>query len=440
MKSLFISDLLKSNSSEKKIELYCWIKGCRPQKNIIFVDFVDSTGTIQGILTKNNKTIGLFKKVKALKPESSVLVYGNLRTTKKRNEIIIKEVDIVGDVKTNVFPRPRSDFDILNDKYINLVLGKRHLYLRNPKLMAIIKFRHKFFKIVHQWFDDDNFVEIHTPVLTKIPLYESKTAFNLNFFGKKIFLTQCSAFYLESQMFAFEKVYNLGPSFRAEESKSRRHLSEYWHLKAEVAFCSLDEMMSFVEKMISHIIKGVSKDCKEEFDVLGVKLDPSVLSHLPYPRISYEQSVLKLEKMGMKLKRGQSLGNDELEILSKKFKTPFWITGLPAKVEPFPYPLDPVNKKYTKTADLIAPGANGGELLGVAEKIYSSKELLNNMRAKGKKLSDGYSWYYELRLLGSVPHSGMGMGVERTIRWLLDIKHVRDVIPFPRIFRRNPYP
>lgn len=441
MKKLFIKDILRKGKRGQKVEILGWVQIARKYKKVIFLGIVDSTGYIQVVISRKRKALRLFTKAKKIKTESSVKIIGTFQSRASNDpEIDVKEIEVIGGVDLVLTPHPRADFDIFNSKFTNLTLKNRHLYFRNQKFMAIMNARCKFFDSVQKWFKRCGFIEIHTPILTQIPLYEHNTAFSLNFFGKKVFLTQCSAFYLESAVHAFEKVYNIGPSFRAEESKSRRHLSEYWHLKAEIAFANLDDIISFAEKTIMNLAKGIDRGCKEELKTLGVELDIKSVDSLPYPRITYKEATQMLERGNGDFKDGHSLGSDEIELISKKFNTPFWITGLPRSIEPFPYVVDPNDPTVTRTADLIAPGATGGELLGVAEKIWDRREFTRRLKEKGKKLKDGYRWYYELRKVGSVPHAGMGMGVERTIRWLFKLEHVRDAIPFPRFFRRTPYP
>lgn len=441
MKKLFIKDILRKGKKGQKVEILGWVQIARKYKKVIFLGIIDSTGYIQVVINKKRKTLRLFTKAKKVKPESSVKIIGTFRLHASNGpEIDVKEIEVIGGVDLVLTPRPHADFNIFNPKFTDLTLKNRHLYLRNQKFMAIMKARCKFFDFVHKWFKRCGFIEIHTPILTQIPLYEHNTAFSLDFFDKRVFLTQCSAFYLESAVHAFEKVYNIGPSFRAEESKSRRHLAEYWHLKTEIAFADLEDIISFAEKTVVNLVKGVAKGCKEELKTLEVELDLKSIDSLPYPRITYKEATQMLEKGSNGFKDGYSLGADEIELISKKFNTPFWITGLPRNIEPFPYVVDLDDPTVTRTADLIAPGATGGELLGVAEKIWNRKELRSRLKEKGKKLKDGYRWYYELRKVGSVPHAGMGMGIERTIRWLLQLGHVRDAIPFPRLFRRAPYP
>jgi asparaginyl-tRNA synthetase len=431
MKNLFIEDLSKIPIGNE-VDIKGWIKNLRTHREYVFLDLVDSTGKIQVIFDR--------KYIEGLKlsNESSVDVIGKL--SENRNGMIElkgSKIDIIGNIDIPLYPPPRTNFKVLG--YTDLVLDKRHLMLRNPKIMSILRFRHNFIKTLHNYFDKNGFVEINAPILTQIPLYEEHTAFKLDFFGTDVFLTQCVAFYLEAAVHAFEKVYNIGPSFRAEESKGRRHLAEYWHVKTEIAWANLNDIIQFTEELIYSIVKNLVENSEEELKNLKVEIDTDALQP-PYERISYDEALGILKNKGISLEWGRSLGADEEKMLSENFDSPFWVSGMPKTIEPFPYVIDEKTPHVTKTADLLVP--NGyGEILGVAEKIWRYDQLIERMREKGiNPTSEKYRWYLELRQYGSVPHSGLGMGVERTIRWLLKLPHVRDAIPFPRMFQRKPYP
>ena len=438
MKKLYIADILV-NTNGQQVEILGWVKSIREHGGVVFFDLIDSTGEIQ--IVANKSTQYILPSNLVISPESSVKIKGVVKQQdgKTSKEIDASEIELIGLASLDISPRPRTNFDIFSPALADYNLHKRHLVLRNEKMMATLKFRHIFFKIVHDWFREQSFIEIHAPVLTQIPLYEESSAFKVDFFGTKVFLTQCVAFYLESAVHAFEKVYNLGPSFRAEKSRGKRHLAEYWHVKAEIAFADLEDIMHFVESMTAYISSRIAIDAKKELEFLGVSIDTASITNIPYPRITYDEAIAKLKDKGFGVEWGKSLGNDEETSLSEEYTTPFWITGLPRSIEPFPYAISPSNINVTKTADLIAP-SGFGELLGVAEKIWQPEELAERMKEKGRDGDNALKWYSELRQYGSVPHSGLGMGAERFMRWLLQLGHVRDVIPFPRMFRRPPYP
>lgn len=439
MKNRTIIDVLENAKVGQQVELLGWVKSKRAHRDLLFIDLVDSTGTIQVVITKDAGTT--FSEAEAIAPESSIMVKGEVRQGDgvRISEISAQEIQLIGGVSITLSPRPRESFDVFDPRYTDLTLGKRHLYIRNEKLRAALKVRHTFFGIVHNWFRKSGFVEVHGPVIGQAPLYDDKSAFSLDFFGHEVFLNQCVAFYLESAVQAFEKVYNIGPSFRAEESKSRRHLAEYWHIKAEIAFADFEDVINVAEELTAHIVRTLATESIEEFGIIGSTVDATQLGRIPYPRITYEEAIHMLRSDGVNSEFGESFGTSETTQLCQHFNTPFWITGIPRTIEPFPYVVDPADSRITKTADLIATGGYG-ELLGIAEKIYQSGPLEERMKEKGKDRDERYRWYTELNRLGNVPHSGFGMGAERTLAWLMQLSHVRDAIPFPRLFNRSPYP
>lgn len=439
MKSNTVSKIIENAKVGHRVELFGWVKSKREHRDLIFIDLVDSTASIQVVISKSESTT--FSDAQAIAPESSVVVRGEVRQRGGISglEISAQEIQVLGGVSITLSPRPRESFDVFDPRYTDLTLGKRHLYIRNEKVRAVLKVRHTFFGIAHNWFRKFGFIEVHGPVIAQAPLYDDKSAFSLDFFGHKVFLNQCVAFYLESAVQAFEKVYNIGPSFRAEESKSRRHLAEYWHIKAEIAFSDFEDIINTAEELTAHIVRSVATECAKELGVIGAVVDAAQLGKIPYPRITYEEALKTLSASGLDSEFGESFGTRETTQLAQSFTTPFWITGIPRTIEPFPYVIDPADSRVTKTADLIATGAYG-ELLGVAEKIYQLGPLKERMREKGRDQDDRYGWYTELSQLGNVPHSGFGMGAERMIAWLMQLNHVRDAIPFPRMFNRSPYP
>jgi len=442
MKSIFIHNLKTSSraTSNKPIELQCWVKNKRTYKNIIFLDIIDSSGEIQVVAKKASLNEEQFRLLKNIHAESCIQI--SLRgihvDSERRKELLVEKVKLVGEWDLNIQPLPRSDFDIFSVENSDFLLKNRHLYLRNPKLMAILKYRHLFMGAVHQWYRKNGFIEITAPVLTKLPLYDDGSAIQLKINEQEVYLTQCVGFYLESAVAAFEKVYNIGPSFRGEESRSKRHLMEYWHIKAEVAFANLEEGQGMIEDLIKFAIQDLINNGQDILETLNAEPPVKSLS-TPYPKISYREAVRLLNKNGHKFKFGKSLSSIEESILSRRFETPFWVVGIPKSLEPFPYVVDPNDPEVTRVSDLIAPSGYG-ELLGVAEKIYDYDTILDRMKDKNKMDNPNYEWVADLRKSGFFPHVGFGMGVERFIRWVLGQEHVRDAIPFPRVFRRKVYP
>lgn len=409
-----------------------WIQNVRAHRQISFVDLVDETGSIQLVIddpaTQVNK-------------ESYIEIEGKFIRSQTGGEIHIKTLKVISDFSLNIFPLPRAKFDIFSDDIsVDNLLSNRHIYLRNPKLQAVLKFRHKFFREIHEIFAQQGFTEIHAPILTELTLYDEHTAFKTLYDGDEIYLTQCVGFYLEACVHSISKVYNIGPSFRSEQTHGRRHLAEYWHIKAELAHMDLLALMSFVENFLSQLCSELLQVANEEIAQLGSSL-PDIDFLPPYPRITYRDALERLKANGASVEFGKAIPPHAEDILALQFAKPFWIMHPPAALEHFSYVITESDPATTNVADLHVP--NGyGELLGVAEKIHKLDEL--NRRAKEKGITPGqmerFKWYFDLRSAACIPHGGMGMGVERTLRWLLGLPHVRDTIPFPRLPGRRPRP
>lgn len=437
MKSTYARDLFRNAEVGSAVEFYGWVKNRRVHSRIVFLDVVDSTGTVQCVVASDHDSA--FSVASHVSVESAVKITGRIAIAERKQlswELHVTAIEIVGDSTIDINPYPRSDIDINDARWQQQLLDKRHLYLRNPKVAAILRFRHLLTRIVHDWFDENGFMEIHAPVLTPTPLYDDRTPISLDVHGQNIYLTQCVGFYLESAVHSFEKIYNIGPSFRAEASRSNRHLMEYWHVKAELAFVDLEDMFGVVENFIKDVTERCLREGQEFAEILGTSICSDGLK-APYPRIDYAVAVEWLKSQGADCEFGRGFGPSEEDLLRQKFDdTPFWIVGIPRTIEPFPYVIDASDDRRTRTADLIA-SRGYGELLGIAEKINRLDMLDERLAEKGKAGDPRYEWLRELRQYGCVPHGGFGAGLERLIRWLLQVPHVRDTIPFQRTFGRK---
>ncbi|WKZ26661.1 MAG: asparagine--tRNA ligase [Candidatus Paceibacterota bacterium] len=437
MKTTYAVDLLHSPSDGTTVVLYGWVKARRRHNHVVFLDITDSTGSVQCVVEAGNKPA--FELARRMNQETAVKITGVLADTGRANpqrEIRVDNIEVIGVSTISVSPYPRGNIDIQDPRLQEQLLDKRHFYLRNEKFAAILKFRHVLTRIVHQWFHENGFIEIHAPVLTPTPLYDDRTAMAIKVHEQDVYLTQCVGFYLEQAVHALEKIYNIGPSFRAEESRSKRHLMEYWHIKAELAFVDFEDMASVVERFIHDVSEQCIREGRELANIIGTEICGDGLK-TPFPRIDYAEAVEWLKTQGSDIEFGKSMGSDEETMLCQRFgDTPFWIVGIPRPIEPFPYVIDAADTRRTKTADLIA-SRGFGELLGIAEKIHSLSMLDERLAEKGKAGDARYEWLRDLRQYGCVPHGGFGMGLERFIRWLLQIPHVRDTIPFHRAFSRR---
>lgn len=435
MKTLYISDIISRSDIDSEVTLWGWISSKRVSKNHMFLDVVDSTGMIQVVCrTESIKPV-------IYKPEQSVRVIGRTKYNTSNNtiEVIACSVEILGDVDRTLSPSPRSNFNTFDTKYTNYVQENRHLFIRNPQVMAALKARHLVLGAVHNWFRKNGFIEITAPILTPVLLYDEDTGIAANVNNQDVFLTQCVGFYLESAVHAFERVYNIGPSFRGKESISKRHLTEYWHIKAEMAFCPFEDFFGVIEDLVSSVIAEIEPLSEEICKALKTGGFCNDGLKPPFPRITYREAVELLSKNGYDVKFGQSINDIGEDFLAEYFKSPVWITYNAKSIEGFPYTIVKEDPELTYTADLIAT-KGFGEILGIADKIQNASELEMRLKEKGKDAKSEYGWFKELREYGTVQHCGVGMGVERLVRWLFQLPHVREAMPFPRSMGRKIYP
>jgi len=438
VKMVYVRDLLNGTAEGDEVFLQGWLRSKRQHGKLLFLDVVDSTGVIQAVADGSTFTKEELGAISITPNESGIEVKGKIRVHNGVPEIRLEMFEVVGEATLRLDPAPRSNFDIFDPNLTDHLLKNRHLYIRNPKIMAILRFRSRVMAIARRWFEKKGFQEFDAPILTPAPLYDNNTAMGINVHGEDVYLSQCAGFYLEAAAHAFERVYNMGPSFRGEESRSKRHLMEYWHIKAELAFGNREDIMGLVEEVIGYITQSCLEECQADLETLGSSLCLDGLES-PFPRISYEEAVVYLKNHGFDATFGLGISTAEEEELSRLYSTPFWIVGIPRSVEPFPYVVDPDDTRVTMVADLIA-SRGYGELLGVAEKIHDPMMLKERLNEKGKLDDQRYEFVREVHEAGCVPHIAFGMGLERLIRWLLDIPHVRDTIPFPRVVRRNIMP
>ncbi|MBO5341200.1 MAG: hypothetical protein J6A73_00790 [Lachnospiraceae bacterium] len=433
MKKYYIADILNNNVPNiKNIEIYGWICANRKHKDVTFFKVEDSTGRID--LVVNNNLVSF-----QLNNEQSVYCTGVLSDDLKGNKLVeVGMIKLIGDVNCELSPGARSNIDVFSEKNANKIVKNKHLYIRNQSFVGILKARNLVIEAVRSWFHENGYCDVTAPILTPILLYEKETGIEVSIKNQNVFLTQCVGFYLESAVHSLEKVYNIGPSFRGAESVSKRHLMEYWHIKSELAFCGFEEYFDVVEDLICYTTKYIKEHGGEELaTMIGTTFCDDGMQ-TPFPRISYDDVVLLLNEKGIGFQYGKSLNDKSEKFLSEYFGKPFWITYKPKGIEGFPYRECKDNSNLTMTADLIA-SKGLGEILGIAEKITDIDELRKRLEEKGK-LYDEYKWFCDIREYGTVQHCGLGMGLERYIRWLFNMNHVKDVIPFPRRINQKIYP
>ncbi len=410
----------------ERANLRGWIYRKREGGSIIFLALRDSSGVIQAVAKKG--CVG-WEDAKKATIESSFEVEGKVRKDERAPggfEVGIESFRLIGLAER---------FPISKDLGLKHILDNRHLWIRSRRMNAIFKIRSTALDAIHQYFRSNGFYETSAPSFVTAACEGGSTLFETNYFGKKAYLTQSAQFYLEALITSLEKVYTIAPSFRAEKSKTRRHLTEYLHAEAEAAWCGLDGIMKVEEELIMHVISNVLDKNKKELVI--VKRDPKVLEgiKLPFERMDYDTAVDAINKTGgLSLAYDADIGADEERILTDELTSPIFLVRPPLKVKAFYHAPDPANDGRALAADLLAPEGYG-EIIGGGQRIDSLDLLTSQIRNFGLDPKD-YGWYLDLRRYGSVPHAGFGLGVERLVMWLCHMKHIRDAVPFPRTINR----
>ncbi|NVM02605.1 MAG: asparagine--tRNA ligase [Candidatus Helarchaeota archaeon] len=426
MDFISIQDILKGKLNDQEVNIRGWVWRARGSGKIRFIILRDSTGRVQVTFEKENNP-EIFELAKKVTIESAIEIKGVVKEDKRSPggyEIHGNNLKVLS--LAQVFP-------ITKDQSVTFLMDKRHLWVRSRNISAILKIRAEVYKAFRDWFDNNGYIEVHGPMFTGSAVEGGSTLFDLKYFDKKAYLTQSSQFYLEAMIFSFEKVWTVAPSFRAEKSRTARHLTEFWMLEAEKAYSDLEDIMKVEEELVSYVCKRVAER-KAELKTLNVKPDKISKIVPPFERISYDKAIEILQGDGVKAEWGEDLGTEEERILTLKYDKPIFVYDYPKKAKAFYHYPDPRNPEKVKCADLLAPGGYG-EIIGGCQRIDDEEILLQRIEDEKLDVSD-YEWYVDLRRYGSVPHSGFGLGVERVIRWLLKLDNIRDTIPFPRTINR----
>jgi asparaginyl-tRNA synthetase len=426
-----IKDVLAGKYPDgSEIRIGGWVAKTRSSGKIVFSIVRDSSGEIQVTTKKGNVCDEALKAADALTLECSVIIAGKVRTDPRApggREIVASDLKLVG---------PSPDYPIFGEGHNpEVLLDLRHLYIRSKELVAVMKVKDAVLRACRQWFHDNSFYEVTPPIIMSSSCEGGSTLFELKYFDEKAYLSQSAQLYLESLIFGLENVYSITPSFRAEKSRTTRHLAEYWHIEGEMAWTDLDEMISLLEQLVSHVCNKAAEQCPEEIKSLGG--DPEYFRSLkpPFPRITYDEAVKILQADGFEFKPGDDFGTHEERQISMHYDKPLFVTGYPLEVKAF-YMKDAGNGRV-KNVDMIAP-KGFGEIIGGSERETDLALLEERLRKQGEDPAK-YAWYLDLRRYGSVPHSGFGMGAERLVRWICNLEHIRDTIPYPRtISRFNP--
>ena len=429
MQKITIRDLGKYVGQE--ISLQGWLYNKRSSGKIKFLVLRDGTGYLQCIYFKGNVTDDIFETADKIGQESSIEVTGKVKAEPRAPGGF--ELDATG---LKVI-QEAHDYPITpKDHGIEFLMDHRHLWLRSSRQVAILKIRHRIIRAIRDFFDGNGFTLMDAPILTPNAVEGTSTLFETPYFDLgKAYLTQSGQLYGEAGAMALGKIYTFGPTFRAEKSKKRRHLTEFWMIEPEVAFNDLNDNMDLAEEFLEFVVQTVIKEMEEELKVL--ERDTTKLKNVkkPLPRISYDEAVEILKKQGSEFEYGNDLGGTDETIISEQFDRPVMVHRYPAAVKAFYMKRDPQNENLALAVDVLAPEGYG-EIIGGSQREDDLNKLLERIKEHNLP-EEAFNWYLDLRKYGSVPHSGFGLGLERTVGWICGLDHVRETIPFPRMIYRN---
>jgi len=424
MPVVYIQEISHHDGQEATIR--GWLRHRRSSGKIQFLAIRDGTGELQAVVSKGTVGEEQFAQSAALTQESSLMLTGTVRQDARAHggyELDVTRIQVV---------QVAEPFPIQPKEHgVGFLMEHRHLWLRSGRQHAILRIRHEIIRACRNFFDERGFVLVDAPIFTPNACEGTTTLFQTDYFDEKAYLTQSGQLYSEATAAAFGKVYCFGPTFRAEKSKTRRHLTEFWMVEPEVAFAELSDMMDLAEEFLSFIVQRVLESRKPDLAVL--ERDTSKLEHVvaPLPRIMYEEAVSLLQKKGNPIQIGDDFGGDEETLLSNEFDRPVIVHRYPSAIKAFYMQNDPVRPDLALCMDVLAPEGYG-EIIGGGQRIHEYDKLMT--RIKEHKLSEeAFRWYLDLRRYGSVPHAGFGMGIERVVAWICGLDHVRETIPFPRM-------
>lgn len=421
-----------SNFVGQEILIQGWLYNLRESGKLLFPLVRDGSGIIQAVVAKNAVTPEVFARVRDLTQESSLRVTGKVRADERAPggfELEVSNVDIL-----QLIPPDRPYPITPKEHGIEFLMDHRHLWLRSARQRAILGVRHEIIKACRDFFDDRGFVLVDTPIFTPAACEGTTTLFEVDYFGDKAYLTQSGQLYNEAIAAAVGRTYCFGPTFRAEKSKTRRHLTEFWMIEPEVAFAHLDDAMVLGEELVAFVVRRVLERRRTELQTLERKVAPLEKCTPPFPRLSYDDAVKMLQQKGSEIEWGGDFGGGDETILSESFEKPVLVHRYPAHVKAFYMAPDPARPEVALCADMLAPEGYG-EIIGGGERLADFDLLLRRIE-EAKLPRQAFEWYLDLRRYGTVPHAGFGMGIERVVAWICGLEHVRETIPFPRMLYR----
>lgn len=419
-----------SKHVDQEVKMHVWLTDKRSSGKIIFLQLRDGTAFFQGVVRKNDVSEEVFEAAKSLRQEASFYITGTVHEDKRSHfgyEIQISDLKIVSN---------NEGYPIGNKEHgVDFLLDNRHLWLRSKRPFAIMQIRNTMFKATVDFFEKEGFIKFDAPIFMHSAPEGTTQLFHVEYFNNDAYLSQSGQLYGEAGAMAYGKIFTFGPTFRAEESKGRRHMTEFWMMEPEMAWMHQDESLDIQERYLAYMVKQVLENNEYELRILGrdpEKLRPTTESN--FTRLPYDDAIKMLQEAGRDIKWGDDFGAPDEGYISEQFDRPVFIVNYPTTIKPFYMKKNPDNPKEYLCADVIAPEGYG-EIFGGSEREGNYEILKKQIEEAGLNLED-YQWYLDLRKFGGVPHSGFGMGFERTIAWICKLDHIREAIPFPRLINR----
>ncbi|SFC41860.1 asparaginyl-tRNA synthetase [Alkalibacterium subtropicum] len=414
----------------EKVKIGAWVANKRSSGKIAFLSLRDGSAFFQGVVVKSEVDERVFEQAKSLTQESSVWVTGTISEDARSKfgyEIHIEDIDVISEA---------VDYPITPKEHgTEFLMDNRHLWLRSSKQHAIMHVRNEIIRATYEFYNKEGFVKIDPPILTGNAAENTTELFQTKYFDRDAFLSQSGQLYMEAAAMALGRVFSFGPTFRAEKSKTRRHLIEFWMMEPEMAFMDHDDSLEVQEKYVAYLVQSVLDNCDHDLDIL--ERDKDLLkkyTELPYPRVSYDEAVELLQKNDFDVTWGEDFGSPEETFIAEQFDKPVFIVNYPKAIKPFYMKRHPERDDVVLCADMIAPEGYG-EIIGGSQREDDYELLRQEIVDFGLNVDD-YEWYLDLRRYGSVPHSGFGLGLERMVTWISGTEHIREAIPFPRLLNR----
>jgi len=415
--------------ADQVVTINGWVYDSRSSGKIAFVMIRDGSGIMQCVVSKSDVDEAVFETVRHVTQESSISVTGTVHAEERAPggyELHVQSLEV---------HQAAVDYPITPKEHgVDFLMNNRHLWLRSKRQWAIMRIRATIIKSIHDFLDTNGFLQVDAPLLSANACEGSTTLFSTDYFGTPAYLSQSGQLYNEAAAMAFGRVYCFGPAFRAEKSKTRRHLMEFWQVEPEMAYCDWSQNCDVQERFVSYIVQQVLEKRQEELGILERDIAPLQKIVAPFPRISYDEAVKLLQKAGSPIKWGDDFGGDEETIISEQFDRPVFVHTYPKSFKAFYMKTNPERPDTVLCADLLAPEGYG-EIIGSGQREDDYDVLLERIHQEGLNVQD-YQWYLDLRKYGSVPHSGFGLGLERTVTWICKLPHIREAIPFPRLLEK----